>query len=199
MEKELAAFTSLEQKYQEKGVSKDIACKLATIHELFPALDIIEAAQELNADIKDVARMYFAVGEKLDITWLRDLVTDHPVENHWEGLSREALRDDLDWQQRLLSVAVLSHEFRSDDILKRLDVWMKRYKKLIKRWQTMLVELRAGTAMNYTMFFVAIRELLDLTQTSSQTRDEKINNKIKSDDSNKEMKPLKKEQSERAA
>ena len=36
----------------------------------------------------------------------------------------------------------------------------------------MLSDLRSATSMNFTMFFVAIRELLDLTQTSYQTINE---------------------------
>lgn len=166
--KELEAFTIEMQKYVKVGVDQSIAKNLAAVRELSSALDIIEAAHEIEADITDVAKIYFAIGEKLDLGWIRSLIIAHPVENHWEALSREALRDDLDWQQRLLSASVLSSEFRDPSIQKSLDSWMQNYQDLIDRWQLMLAELRSSTAMNYTMYFVAVRELLDLTQTSFQ-------------------------------
>nr|WP_019216807.1 hypothetical protein [Legionella tunisiensis] len=37
---------------------------------------------------------------------------------------------------------------------------------MIERWRHILADLKASTTLNYTMFFVAIRELLALTQTT---------------------------------
>ena len=46
--------------------------------------------------------------------------------------------------------------------------WSTSHAGLIERWQQVLANLRSSTVLNYTMFFVAIRELLDLTQTTMQ-------------------------------
>jgi len=154
--------------YTELGVSEKLSHELASTRPLFSALDIIEAANELGKGIEDVAKVYFGLGEFLDLTWIRTQVIMHPTDNHWEALSREALRDDLDWQQRQLTAGIIRGSDKKKDLSTCISNWAENYSVLIERWRYMLTDLRASTSLNYTMFFVAIRELLDLTQTTIQ-------------------------------
>jgi glutamate dehydrogenase len=55
----------------------------------------------------DVAKAYFAVGSALDLTWYLQQISNLPVENNWQALAREAFRDDIDWQQRAITISVL--------------------------------------------------------------------------------------------
>lgn len=151
-----------------KGVPLELGKEIAMAKALFSALDIIEAAHELNTTIERVAEFYFALGDYLDLNWIRAEVIVHPTENHWESLSREALRDDIDWQQRQLTVGIVQSQQQDISVKVALDQWACKYKDLIDRWCYILADLRASNALNYTMFFVAIRELLDLTQTTIQ-------------------------------
>jgi len=112
--------------------------------------------------------MYFEIDAFLDLTWVRKHLLEHPAENHWEALSREALRDDLDWQQRELTAAILQMEGKKHRTKRSLEAWALAHESLIARWHQVISELRSSSTLNYTMFFVAIRELLDLTQTTVQ-------------------------------
>ncbi len=136
---------------------------------MFAATDIIEIAYEENIKISKVAEIYFGIGEFLDIAWLRTQIIVHTTENHWESLSREALRDDLDWQQRQLTAAIMGFEPNNKDLQERLTRWGETHVSLIDRWNYILTALKSSTALNYTMFLVATRELLDLTQTTLQS------------------------------
>ena len=109
------------------------------------------------------------------MAWIRTQVINNPTENHWESLSREALRDDLDWQQRQLTAGIINYEPKNKDLQARLESWGQMHVTLIDRWRFILADLRSSSALNYTMFFVAIRELLDLTQTTLQAYS-KLNN-----------------------
>ncbi len=156
------------------GVPEDIADKMAQIRALFAALDIVDVAQNEGADIKNVAYLFFHIGEVLELNWIRSQVIAHPTDNHWEALSREALRDDLDIQQRMLTVSVLQFAKGSKPLKQTIKDWLECYFELVERWQHMLAELRSSTSMNITMFFVAIRELMDLTQTSLHVSIEQV-------------------------
>jgi glutamate dehydrogenase len=47
---------------------------------------------------------------------------------------------------------------------------------MIQRWKTMLAELKSVREPEYAMFSVALRELLDLAQTTMHSqRDEEVN------------------------
>ena len=161
-----------DQHYQElieEGVPANLAHELTVSRGLFSATDIIEIAHRRQMKVSHVAEVYFGIGEYLDLAWIRKQIIMHPTENHWESLSREALRDDLDWQQRQLTDGLLNSEDENTELTSRLNAWGDSHKSLIERWRSILSDLQSSTALNYTMFFVAIRELLDLTQTTIQT------------------------------
>ena len=110
------------------------------------------------------------MGEFLQLAWIRTQIIVHPTENHWEALSREALRDDLDTQQRQITCGILESYKKKQDISKAINSWSSKQASLIERWRQVLDNLRSSTTLNYTMFFVATRELLDLTQTTLQSK-----------------------------
>jgi glutamate dehydrogenase len=110
----------------------------------------------------DVAKAYFAVGSALDITWYLQQISALPVENNWQALAREAFRDDVDWQQRAITISVLQQGDGTQDVETRLSLWMAQHGSMIERWRAMLVEIRAASGTDYAMYAVANRELLDL-------------------------------------
>jgi glutamate dehydrogenase len=160
----LATFES----YVTSGIPEKLAHELTITRGLFAAMDIIDVAQLLSIKISKSAETYFYIEEFLDLAWIRTQIIIHPTENHWEGLSREALRDDLDWQQRQLTAGIINFDTKHDTLEECVDRWADMHHTLIDRWRQVLVNLQSGSALNYTMFFVAIRELLDLTQTAIQ-------------------------------
>ena len=116
----------------------------------------------------DVAKAYFAVGSALDLTWYLQQISNLPVENNWQALAREAFRDDIDWQQRAITVSVLQMADAPLEIEARLALWLEQNHSMVERWRSMLVDLRAATGNDYAMYAVANRELLDLA-LSGQT------------------------------
>lgn len=152
----------------EAGAPHELATKIATTSILFPALDIIETTKKTAAPLDQVATIYFSLGENLELDWLRNLILAHPVENHWDALARAALRDDLDWQQKHLTLNVLQLKAR-DSASSLLNEWSLKNQLLIERWQTMLTDLRRSNNPNFIIFFVAVRELMDLGQIDIET------------------------------
>ena len=88
------------------------------------------------------------------------------MDNNWQGLAREAFRDDLDWQQRAITVSLLQMVDAPQDIEARTALWLEQHAHLVARWRAMLAELRAATSVDYAMYAVAGRELFDLAQSS---------------------------------
>ena len=148
----------------EDGAPHELAAKIATTSVLFPALDIIEITKKVEAPLDKVATVYFSLGETLELDWLRNLILAHPVENHWDALARAALRDDLDWQQKYLTLNVLLQYKAEETTSTLLNEWSLRNQLLIERWQIMLADLRRTSNPNFIIFFVAVRELMDLGQ-----------------------------------
>ncbi|MDQ3203892.1 MAG: NAD-glutamate dehydrogenase, partial [Pseudomonadota bacterium] len=150
------------QAYVEAGVPELLARMVAGTSHLYTLLPIIEASDVTGQNPADVAKAYFAVGSALDITWYLQQISALPVENNWQALAREAFRDDVDWQQRAITISVLQQGDGTQDVETRLALWMEEHKSMIDRWRAMLVEIRAASGTDYAMYAVANRELLDL-------------------------------------
>jgi len=161
-------YKDMINRYVELGASKSLAQRIASTRPLLSALDLLESNTACGEPIENIANVYFSLGSILDLSWIRTQVIIFPVETHWESLSREALRDDLDWQQRQLTTAILTMKKSNQSIDEVLESWQEKYSPLIQRWGYILEELKTSSKLSFTMLFVAIRELLDLTQTSQQ-------------------------------
>jgi glutamate dehydrogenase len=92
------------------------------------------------------------------------------VGSRWEALARESFRDDLEWQQRSLTISALNYgAFKS--ISERLNAWKDQHHILVSRWQVMLAELRSTERTEFSMYSVALRGLLDLAQSTTFNAD----------------------------
>ena len=160
--------------YKKMGIPDALARELTTSRGLFAAMDVIDIAKASDITVSAAAEAYFGVGEFLDLGWIRTEIISHSTENHWESLSREALRDDLDWQQRQLTISIIACSKPQQDFTLCLTDWSEKHVMLIERWHQILSNLRSSSQLNYTMFFVAIRELLVLTQTTIQLSENDI-------------------------
>jgi glutamate dehydrogenase len=154
------------QGYVEAGVPEELARVVAGTSHLYTLLPIIEASDVTGQEPDRVAAAYFAIGGSLELSWYLQQITSLPVENNWQALAREAFRDDLDWQQRAITVSVLQMAEGPEDIEERAAVWLDQHRRLVDRWKVMLGELRAATNTDYAMYAVANRELMDLAQSA---------------------------------
>jgi glutamate dehydrogenase len=151
-----------------KNVPIEIAKRIAATRPLYSALNIVDAATAHNVDVIEVAKIYFTLMDRLELIWFRDKINDYPVDNHWSVLARATYKGDLDTLQRVLTVSILKFPIKSKKIEDRINGWFERNHTHVARWRTILGELRSSTTNEFSMLTVAMRELLELAQTSSQ-------------------------------
>jgi glutamate dehydrogenase len=151
---------------KKHGVSDDLASIVAGASHLYAALGIIEAHQVGDGKLESVASIYYLLGNRLDLTWFGYQINALTPLTHWQALAREAFREDLDWQQRALTVGLLKLKEESQTIEERVDSWMEQHSDLISRWKVMITEFKASEDAEFSMYSVALRELLDLAQST---------------------------------
>ncbi|RBP30061.1 glutamate dehydrogenase [Marinobacter pelagius] len=150
----------------EAGLPKELASVVSGTGYLYSSLGIIEAKEATGMPLKTVANLYFELGDRLDLTWFATAIADLKPVSHWEALARESFREDLDWQQRALTTGVLKLAEKPTDVPACVESWMQQHEQLIDRWKSMLAELKSTREPEYAMFSVALRELLDLAQST---------------------------------
>jgi glutamate dehydrogenase len=154
------------QGYVEAGVPEELARVVAGTSHLYTLLPIIEAADLTGQAPTQVAAVYFTTGAALELSWYLQQVSSLPVENNWQALAREAFRDDLDGQQRAITVSVLQIADGGGEVEASVSLWLEQHRALVERWKLMLAELRAASTTDYAMYAVANRELMDLAQSA---------------------------------
>lgn len=164
------------EKYREKLVSEnvplDLATKVASSRPMYHALNIIEAATIYQVDVNQVAVIYFTLVDRLELFWFREQVDLNPISDRWSVLARSALKSDLDWAQRELTISVLKLEVDVKNTAARVNAWLEKHARLLERWNAVLADLRSSSGKDLAILSVAVRELMDFAATSSQTKTE---------------------------
>ena len=146
----------------DKGVPTELALWVTGLGMLFSALDIVESAHVSNLAVETVAQMYFALGTRLHLHWLRDQVLALPLGTRWHSLARAALRDDLYTLHSLLATEVLQMGPLELDASERIEAWMSQNATLLERWLQVLNDIKSGATYNLTTLSVAVHGLQNL-------------------------------------
>jgi glutamate dehydrogenase len=154
------------QELMAENVPEETALLTAQMGAMFSALDIVDAAITHDLPVEQVTITYYAVGARLELGWFREQVKQHPVTNHWDSLTRAAIRDDIDKQQRNLTVAIMLTQRNINDVEAQIDAWMEQHKLMIERWKQMIAEVKSINKREFTMYTVALRELMELANVS---------------------------------
>jgi glutamate dehydrogenase len=150
-----------------EGVPEELASMVAGSRHLYAALGIIEAHESTESTLDNVANVYYVLGNRLELTWFGEQINSLAPLTHWQALAREAFREDLDWQQRSLTVGLLKLKDAPKDIEQRIDIWMEQHKDLVLRWTQTITEFKVTEDAEFSMYSVALRELLDLAQSTA--------------------------------
>jgi len=157
----------LADQFISAGISKEVAHDIAIYRALYISLSVIEVAGQNKFDLIETAKIYFAVGGRFNLVWFRDQISSDSREGHWNTMARLTLRDELDILQKMITVEVMKRG-KGKDAEKQIDNWVAKHHRSIQRWEQLLQLLHANTTVDYTMFFVALRELSDWVMVSGR-------------------------------
>lgn len=161
-------FDSLTEQFVKAGLHKDTATRIATYRAIYTSLNIIEVTAKHNLDLIKTAKVYFSAGEKINLLWFRDQIANDSREGHWNVLARLTLRDELDTAQRAVTIDIMRLDKKELDVNKLIDKWMKKNAHALERWERLLSLMHSSNNYDYTMFFIAMRELIGLIFITAQ-------------------------------
>src|SRR6185312_7174935 len=130
------------EKWQGMGFPAELAHKLTAAPALEAAMDIIETSLESGRPVEHVARVFFDLGEALDIEWLRGQIDKLAVESRWHAQARGALRDELAVQQRAMVSQILASEQGRESADGAVIAWLQRDDPQLQFTRGMLDEIR---------------------------------------------------------
>jgi glutamate dehydrogenase len=157
----------LSERFTAEGVPAELATRVASLDALFSGLNVIEVASACGETVEVVAAVYFALGYRLDLHWLRDQIARLPATSHWQTLAQGALRDDLYSEQRELTAEVLKPGSEDGDAEALIDAWTEENRSSVERANAILSDLKEADTLDIAMVSVALREIRNLSETGS--------------------------------
>ncbi|MGH9169394.1 MAG: NAD-glutamate dehydrogenase [Acidimicrobiales bacterium] len=103
-----AAQAAAVDRYVATGTPLALAHRIAGLSDLFSGLDLADIARGSSCSIESAAAVYFALGERLWLDWLRDRILALPRGDRWQALARAAVREDLYSARAAMTAEVLS-------------------------------------------------------------------------------------------
>ncbi len=152
----------------EAGVPEALATVVGAAASLYAGLGIIQAARLAEEKPQKVAEVFYEIGDRLELPWMIQQITDLPVRDSWQAQARETFRDDIDRQQLSLTVSVLQMEGGPRDAAERVDQWLALHAAMHSRWRRLLEQVGSGGQGGFPLFAVAVRELVDLAESSRE-------------------------------
>ena len=163
------AFDRRAAELEQAGVPAELARRTARMPSMLALFDIVEVASATEHDQEDVLRVYFRLGSRLELNWLRDRIIELPRANRWQALARAALRDDLFNLYRELTRKVLDAGGAQNGGEAAIDAWSERNAAALERSLGMVADVRASRIYDMTTLPVALREIRGLLRGTTRS------------------------------
>jgi glutamate dehydrogenase len=163
--RELRAFHGRRDALVGQGVPEDLATRVAGLPPAYAALNIVETAKRDEVDALEVARVHFALGERLGLSGLTDRILALPREDRWQSMARAALRDDLHAVHAQLTAQVLADTDADQPAPARISAWEDDDDVVVSRAVATLEEICADEQADLARLSVGLRVVRTMLAT----------------------------------
>ena len=155
--REAEAFAARRDRLIEQAVPEDLAARVAAMPPAYAALGIVETARRRGDDPGEVARVHFALGDRLGLDRLVDRILALPRNDRWQTMARAALRDDLHAVHAQLTGQVLGTTDPDQPAEKRIVEWEQQAGAVNSRALGTLDEICADDSADLARLSVGLR------------------------------------------
>lgn len=156
------AFNRNLEAYVHGGVDEKLARKVASMDSMASCYDIIEISSKSNFDVKTVGKIYFRVGNRLHLKWLRNKIFGANVDNYWQRVSSKTILEDLYNYQMKITSRVVSYSCKDKKVCKSntaLEQWIEKESFLVERYDKFIEDFKSQAKPDLSMFVVALNRI----------------------------------------
>ena len=156
----------------EANVPQELARRVAAFGAMFSELDVVDVAAATDEPLEAVAEVYFILGDRLKLHWLRGHIEALPRDNRWRALARAALRDELYGLQASLTAEILRGTSEDLPAPERIEEWASANHLATDRALQVLSDVNASGSFELATLSVALREVRNLISSSAPSPEE---------------------------
>lgn len=139
------------------GAPTELAEEVFLLIHRFPLLDVLDVADLAERDTHEVAALYYALDDHLEIQRLLTEVGHLDRGNRWRTLARLAIREDLYSSLRALTLDVLRMSDPTDGAEEKIAYWESTNQARLSRARAALQEIIAAGVHDLATLSVAAR------------------------------------------
>ena len=137
-------------------VPQPLAKKIAILNLLSSAYNIVEVSNRQKIPVKQAAEIYFELGQRFSLDWLRHCANHLIAENNWQKLAIHGFKDELYDLHRKITASAVEH---ADKVDGNLDKWYKQNEKHIRLYDRFIIEVKAQNHIEYAMIDLSLKKL----------------------------------------
>jgi len=159
-----------EKELVAQGVSKTLAGRMAIMPYLAIGPELTRLAGHTSCDIEEAAEIFFGLGKRLNLEWLRERVAALTgPESPWQREATSALLGDLLDGQRKLTQNVLAMPRKKGKVARPstaapLEAWETKNAAAIERFDYLMKEIMAAGTIDTSVLTLATRQLSTLVK-----------------------------------
>jgi glutamate dehydrogenase len=152
------------ERYRLNNVDGKLAARVAAMDPVASAFDIAEISASSNFDLKTIAKIYFVVGTRFSLKWLRSRISNLTVTSHWQRLAHKTILEDIySYQMRIAKQIVeFSCEEKKLCEVNSVENWIKTVDFLVERFDGFISDLKTQTNPDLSVFVVSLNRLKPL-------------------------------------
>ena len=158
-----AFYSATLEGMEDANLPDDLARRFAGLSLAFGSLDLADVAENVAAPLEQVARIYFLLDDRLELSWLREHIVGLERDDHWYSMARSALRDDFFREHAAITANVVG-DSNGDDHVALVDRWIEANSVVVDRCMQMFADIRQTEGQDLARASVALRELRHLAR-----------------------------------
>lgn len=147
------------ERFLQMGVSKELAQRISDLEMLSSACDVVRVALATRMPVRAVSQIYFELGHRLRLGWLRMATERINVDSHWNRIAATAIINDLFDQQRRLTLEIIHGMAKQDDSTTAVEKWQAKHAKQLGKLNHFMADLQTVEQLDFSMLVVAMRNI----------------------------------------
>jgi glutamate dehydrogenase len=157
---------STENQLTALGMPKKIADEISVMTLLSSACDIVNITRRIKGNVKTVAAVYFQIGERLSMDWLRLKASQVISQNPWQSRVMSGLMDDFYIQQAALALIVLQSGGKTASA--PVTKWFDAHNDITGKIEQMIAELKSLPRIEIEMLMLISQRIGQLVHQAQK-------------------------------
>jgi len=150
--------------YKRHHVPDRLARSIAGLQSMSSGCNIVQVSHDTKFRIKNVAKVYYEIGERLQLDWLcKQLDSLNTNNSYWQKTSIKTLIDDIATQQRRLTKSLIKHICPNGKLTNDcVDRWIDMHQSQVNRYMRFIDDMKAHDNLDFSMVLVAIGKVKEI-------------------------------------